>query len=635
MIKLYFTKSFLIISTLLPVNFAISQNENTYTRPAVSNVFISNGASNENVIFNSFANIPMETRFDSRALQTRNITFQFPTQPVPVPAEKLKGLKDAIKKHKEVMANWRNQCEEIKMKQFSLIGREIVADQWSRDSEGNFDYEALMKAAAYSATDADALKSSASADKGQVYTAIADKLLAKNYIITYTIKQTQTMQEYYDAQDKSGQETAAITKKEYKPVKRTQEGWKITYAYDVYRLIWNDSIQNIFYNDMYLDNSTTTNRNEKVSNFNNATFEMELVHSGTGSAQSTQSNDPEKYKYRKRKSMTELIQEIAPSMQNSAIFSSSKKVEDFKLKVSILSKGPIKAKIGTKEGLYVDQRFFAYEYELDKKGNEIKKKRAVVRAVKIANNDSIATGNSISSTFRQQGGKRIYEGTLLEMKEDVGLGLTMGYIIKDQFVGGLHVGLDFRLTRITGKILSPKVNKFLRSWYINGYLNYSFEGADNIGFIESNGLTGSEISNIVWGSKSASTSSLAFGAGFFRELRITPRSNLYLLPEFGIGLYTFDMEGSNGSRLTASNFYSTLGCGLVWQWSPAVSFIFKTNLYMKGDDPLFAYYDSEDEEATVYGYNGQELVDTFPLTSNFTEILENKVGLTFALRFKF
>jgi len=612
-----------------------SQNENTYTRPAVSNIFILNGTPNENVIFDSFSNIPMETRFDNRTLQTTKISFQFPPEPQPESAEKLKGLKDAIKKQNEAMANWRDRCEDIKMKQMGLIGREMVADQWSRDNEGNFDYDALMKAAAYSATDADALKSSASADKGQVYTVIADKLLGKNYIISYTIEQIQSMQEYYDAQDKSGRETAAITKKEYKPVKRNREGWKVTFSYDVYRLMWNDSIQNIFYNDMYVDKSTTSNRNEKISNFNDAIFEMELMHSGIAGASSTQSNDPERYKILKRKSMTELMQELAPSMQSSAIFSSSKKVEDFKLKAPILSKAPIKAKLGTKEGLYVDQRFFAYEYEIDKKGNEVKKKKAVVRAVKIANNDSIATGNSIPSTFRQQGGKRIYEGTLLEMKEDVGLGLTMGYIIKDQFVGGLHVGLDLRLTGITGKILSPKVNKILRSWHMNAYLTYGFEGADNMRFDDSNGITGSEISNAVWGSNSASTSSLAFGFGFFRELRITPRSNLYLLPEFGIGLYSFDMEGSDGYRLNASNLYSTLGCGLVWQWSPAVSFIFKPNLYMKGDDPLFTYYDTEDEETTLYGYTGQEFVDTFPLTSKFTEILGNKVGLTFALRFKF
>ena len=561
--KICFTKLGLIIAAILPVNLAISQNENKYTRPAVSNVFISNGTSNESVIFNSLANIPMETRFDSRALQTRNITFQFPSQPVPVPAEKLKGLKAAIKKHKEVMANWRNQCEKVKMKQFGLIGREIVADQWSRDNEGNFDYEALMKAAAYSATDADALKASASADKGQVYTAIADKLLGKNYIIAYSITTMQTMQENYDVQDKNGAQLAAKTKKEYKPVKRLHEGWVLDFSYDVYRLIWNDSIQNIFYNDMYLDKSTTENRNEKTLNFNNAIFEMELMHSGTGSAQSTQSNDPKRYKIRKRKSMTELMQNLAPSMQRKAIFSSSKKVEDFKLKVPILSKGPIKAKLGTKEGLYVDQRFFAYEYELDKKGNEVKKKVAMVRAVKIANNDSIASGNSTPSTFRQQGGKPIYEGTLLEMKEDIGIGLTMGGIISEKDVGGLHVGLDLRLTGITGKILNPKVNTILRGLHVKGYLN----------------------ANPDWYN--------SFGFGIFREVRITTRSNLYLLPEFGFGVYS---EVNTTSPITEG--FSTIGCGLAWQWSPTVSFIFQPTLY------------------------------------RFTGQMENQTGLMFALRFK-
>jgi hypothetical protein len=367
---------------------------------------------------------------------------------------------------------------------------------------------------------------------------------------------------------------------------------------------------------------------------------MEKVYSGFASASSTQSNNPEAYKFTKRKSMTELVPGLAPSMQSNAIFSASRKVDDFKLKAPVLSERPLTAKLGTKEGLYVDQRFFAYEYELDKKGNEVKKRTAVVRAVTISENDTVATGASTPSVFRQHGGKAVYQGTLLEMKEDFGLGLTMGYVLQDQFVGGVHVGVDLRITGITGKILKPKVNKLLRSWYLNVNLSYLPKG-DNMKFANTEFNTGNEVGEYVWGSRSANTSSLAFGLGIFREVRVTRRANLYLLPELAFGLYSFDMESpesfsiSNPVRLNASNFYSTIGCGIAWQWSPAVSFLFKPNLYFKGSSPVFEFYDAEDEEITIDGYSGEGWLAEYPLSSAFNDLLNNKLGLTLGLRFKF
>ena len=508
-----------IIGACLFSFFSLAQNENTYTRPSVSSVFITSGVQNESLVFQSISELPMEKRFDTRNIQTKQLSFNFPPQPQLKQTENPLEMRKAMQENQVAQTKWQNDCQKIVDKQLGLVGREIVSDQWSRDANGNFDYQALMESAQYSATDADALKSSASADKGKIYSEIADKLLKKNYVIAYTLTKMQTMEEYYNEQDKTGAATAKALKKEYKPVKRTKEGWNLSFKFDIYKLKWNDSIQSIFYNDMYIDQSTQTGRSEKISKFENTNFSMEKVYSGFASASSTQSNNPDAYKFTKRKSMSELVSGLAPSMQSNAIFAASRKVDDFKLKAPVLSERPLTAKLGTKEGLYVDQRFFAYEYELDKKGNEVKKRTAVVRAVTIAENDTIATGASTPSVFRQHGGKAVYQGTLLEMKEDFGLGLTMGYVLEDQFIGGLHAGLDLRITGITGKILKPKVNKLLRSWYLNVNLSYLPKG-DNIMFANTDPFTGNEIGEIIWGASKAQTSSLAFGFGMFTSIPV-------------------------------------------------------------------------------------------------------------------
>ena len=82
---------------------------------------------------------------------------------------------------------------------------------------------------------------------------------------------------------------------------------------------------------------------------------------------STQPKDPKSSAYlsKKKKSMNELLEDAAVIIQSKSVEELGMKLEDFKAVVSVFKTKPLSAKLGTKESLYIDQRFFVYEIEMD------------------------------------------------------------------------------------------------------------------------------------------------------------------------------------------------------------------------------------------------------------------------------
>lgn len=95
-------------------------------------------------------------------------------------------------------------------------------------------------------------------------------------------------------------------------------------------------------------------------------------------------------------------------------------------KVGIEQTLPIKAKLGEKEGLFIDQLFFTYEYRQKRNGEVFTRKTGVVRAKKIVDNTQYATGNSDMSTFYRAHWGRYKTGMFLVQKRDKGTNMSLG-----------------------------------------------------------------------------------------------------------------------------------------------------------------------------------------------------------------
>ena len=116
--------------------------------------------------------------------------------------------------------------------------------------------------------------------------------------------------------------------------------------------------------------------------------------------------------------------------------------EDFRVKATLFATSPLRAKIGTKEGVTVDQRYFVYERQLNEAGDEVAKQKGVIRATsKIVKNDTIATGEGGTTTFYQTYGAKLYEGMTIQQKVDWGVGVSLRGGTDISVLGELSVGM--------------------------------------------------------------------------------------------------------------------------------------------------------------------------------------------------
>jgi hypothetical protein len=98
---------------------------------------------------------------------------------------------------------------------------------------------------------------------------------------------------------------------------------------------------------------------------------------------------------------------------------------DFQAQGSIFKMDPIRSKVGMKEGVKVNQRWFVYELEQKSDGKIAQNRKGVIRASgKIADNRTQATGESATTKFYQIYGGRLAEGMLLQQKPDFGIAVT-------------------------------------------------------------------------------------------------------------------------------------------------------------------------------------------------------------------
>ncbi len=117
------------------------------------------------------------------------------------------------------------------------------------------------------------------------------------------------------------------------------------------------------------------------------------------------------------------------------------------------------AKLGTKEGMEPDDRYFVYEYVAGEGDTVVKKRRGVLRASHIVNNDSFSSGGTDPSRFVQTAGWGLGKGMLIQQEPDVGLGISLGWLGHGSDAQYLNAQLEMRISKALG--LSP-------AWYLYG-----------------------------------------------------------------------------------------------------------------------------------------------------------------------
>ncbi len=287
------------------------------------------------------------------------------------------------------------------------------------NEEQGYSFEMLEKRGQYAATDNDVKISEASQRKTMLNN-LGEQLIDRSYILAYYL--------YYDTQSKTVQGKALA-----------------------YKLDFGKEVMFSFYEPKFYNNPNGIDEfnfplefllEVKCANTNiSGVFKNMISSSIAGIAGKS---------VEKAQLKAETIHEVA----NVKI---GKKIADFEVKTLVAKVRPVKAKIGKKEGLKIDERFDIMELVLDKNGKEKAKRKGTVRVRKVFDNTGFAKANISEkemSVFYNFAGGGYQEGMTLVKNPELGIGVSAIALTNE-----VSLKLDYRTKLLPGFFLYMKVAK--------------------------------------------------------------------------------------------------------------------------------------------------------------------------------
>lgn len=362
------------------------------------------------------------------------------------------NMRDAMSVGTEPMKKLSNQ-KVIDLLQQNKIGQKILAKWFNRQADGTFNVDLLKERGMFNANDADFVIASASKRGESALMDMGMGLIDKSYVMVVDFDKLMTMEQVYDQSQVPAEQ-------------RNMNGFKATVNAYLYKLNFNDSVAAYFFQDYW----TSTPDPAKASAFEAAKFPFIPVQTIQKEVMGTQFNPGHVLAPKVQKSSDELMQMLVKTAQQAFITDVEKENNEFRVKAFVSATNPIAAKIGKKEGLSFDQRYFVYENKEKGNGTVVSKRRGVVKAMKVADNQKVTTGDTDPSLFYQiAGGKIDAYGMFMEQKNDIGMNFILGYT-----EGGLS-GVTGRLEYYIGKAFykTGNLSKGLTSLklYVEGGLN--------------------------------------------------------------------------------------------------------------------------------------------------------------------
>jgi len=413
-----------------------------YDRISLTYVLLDFGSGTYNgLLKQSFPQIKVDDKFDDNSIK-------YPVLPTPVSREETVNTFAFNTKTPDIVSN--------KIKDALItnhIANDVIAKWFSRKDDGSFGVELLQQRGLYNATDADVAAANASKLGIAKLKDAGEELLKNTYILVVDVNDLIDMEESYNRQQKNSKTT----------INRTQNGFKATVNTYVYKVNFNDTINNIFWNELWA-NATDTDLAQRKAKFDAYDFPISYYTRTSTMVEASQYNPGQGLAPKVQATQEQLMIKLLQNGISNNLSSVESNLEEFKVKTSIYSTHPIEAKIGKKEGLKTDHRYFVYEMEQDN-GGEIKaNKKGVIRATKhIVDNRTVSTGQTKTSRFYQVAGGRLDEGMLLQQRNDAGLALTLGGSIGG--FGGFDGRLDFNLSRLLGARMPSMIKLYVEGGY--------------------------------------------------------------------------------------------------------------------------------------------------------------------------
>ncbi len=338
------------------------------------------------------------------------------------------------------------------------VGRGVVAKWFNRQPDGTFNADVLKERGIYNSDDSD-LSIATSSKRGE--SALMDAglhLIDHSYVLVIGFSNLMTMNQYYD-------QTKAA------PEARKMNGVKGDLIGILYKLNFNDSVSTLFFQDMWA-NKGAADLKAKVAKFDASTFPLIPVKNLIMPMQATQYNAGQSLAPKVQKTQNELLRDLVNNSITNVLNHLTYQVSDFKVKAQIYKTNPIAVKIGKKEGLGYDQRYFVFENQQTSGGDQYSKRVGVIKSMSVADNRTVTSGETEPSYFYQvAGGKIDNMGMFVEQRIDAGLNLFLGY--QQDAMSGIDARIEFYIGRLMYGGKAKGISKGMTSFklYVDGGYN--------------------------------------------------------------------------------------------------------------------------------------------------------------------
>ncbi len=285
----------------------------------------------------------------------------------------LSKRKDKIVSQAENISNYLAQND---------VAKQMVAKWFNRQADGSFDMKLVAQRGSYNATEMDVALANSSKRGDALLADAGEELIKNSFVIVndfdYVSKEEvakkvkaglgllKEVAELADVDVNTSTVEAAVT--------TFGKGYVVRTTSYLYRLVWNDSVAAVFYQDYWM-NPNNIDESRKAAFDNSDIFKMELVGWEVAWA------DLQSTIYTKR-SEEELIAIATIRAIDAVIAKLQRKFEVFRTKTPLYSVDPLAAKIGLKEGLEKGDRFEVLEQVMDRHGRTKYKRRGVIKVNK-------------------------------------------------------------------------------------------------------------------------------------------------------------------------------------------------------------------------------------------------------------
>ena len=332
------------------------------------------------------------------------------------------------------------------------VGQQILSVWFNRQPDGSFNVDKLKERGLFNANDNDFMVASASKRGESSLMDMGLELVNRSYVLVF---------DYYGIMS-----MAQVYQKNETPVeKRNMNGFQSELQTFLIKFDFNELVAADFFQN-YWTTPDDPAREAKAAAFEKAEFPFKFLKRQHTTAAETQFNPGQLLAPKVQKTDTELMDNMVKMSMESILTTVENQDQNFRVKAMVSDVKPIRAKIGKKEGLKFDQRYFVMENRTNGRDEVTSKRVAVVKSMKVVDNRKVTSGQTQPSAFYKiAGGKVDNYGMFLQQKNDVGTNLYLGTT-----TGGLP-GFEARLEYYISKAFAgANGGKFATAWkiYVGG-----------------------------------------------------------------------------------------------------------------------------------------------------------------------